>query len=274
MKEDKDYCIQIDNLNYNFEDKNILKNINIKFKKNKFYSIIGPNGSGKTTFLKSLSKLLDPPKNSVFIDKTDINKLKSKQLARKLSLVPQNTMLDFDFSSLDIVLMGRSPYIDRFHSESKADLQIAENAMKLTNTWMLKDKNINSLSGGEQQRVLIARSIAQDTDILLLDEPISHLDIYHQVEFLDTLKFLNKSITVIAVLHDLNLAAQYSDYLILVHKGNIVASGSPEEVLTKKNIKEVYNMDVCLLENPMTGSPHIIPISKNSTSHKIKLRMK
>lgn len=266
LKKSTDYSIQVKNLNYNISDKSILESLNINFEKGKFYSIIGPNGCGKTTFLKNISKIIEPKKGSVLIENLDITDLKNKEIAKKISSVPQNTILDFEFSTLDIVLMGRSPYIARFHSENNNDMDIVKNAMKMTNTWDLREKNICALSGGEQQRVLIARAIAQDTDILLLDEPISHLDLYHQIEFLDTLKFLNKSLTVIAVLHDLNLAAQYSDYLILMKSGKIISNGTPEEVITIKNMSEVYNMDVCLLDNPITGKPHIIPVSKYAKS--------
>ncbi|EET85300.1 ABC transporter related protein [Clostridium carboxidivorans P7] len=156
--------------------------------------------------------------------------------------------------------MGRSPHISRFQQESKEDYDIVENAMKITNTWHFRDKYINQLSGGEQQRVVIARALAQDTDIILLDEPISHLDIHHQIEILDTIKSLSKKVTIIAVLHDLNLAAQYSDYLILVNKGSIAFQGTPEEVLIEENIKKVYDINMCMIKNPVTGKPYIIPI--------------
>lgn len=258
------YPIEIKNLNCSLGNEKILHNIDLKVEKNKFYSIIGPNGSGKTTLLKNISKTLEPLKNSVFIDSTDIKAFKNKDLARKISCVPQNTEINFDFSVMDIVLMGRTPYIKNFQSESKSDIEIAENAMNLTNTLHLKDKNINDLSGGERQLVIIARAIAQETDILLLDEPISNLDIHHQIKILDTIKTLNikKHITVITVLHDLNIAAQYSDYLMLIKKGELQSSGIAEDVLTQENIKKVYNMDTCIIKNPVTGKPLIIPIGK------------
>ncbi len=254
--------VKIQNLNFSFEENAILNNINMDFMKNRFYSILGPNGSGKTTLLKNLGKTLETNKKTIFIENNDILDFKNKTLAKKLAVVPQNTILDFDFSALDIVLMGRSPYISRFQEESKEDYDIAKSAMKATNTWSLRGKYMNQLSGGEQQRVIISRALAQDTDIILLDEPISHLDIHHQIEILDTIKSLSKRATVIAVLHDLNLAAQYSDYLVLVNKGSIAFQGTVEEVLTEENIKEVYDINVCMIKNPVTGKPHIIPIAK------------
>lgn len=257
-----DYPIVVRNLDWSYGQEKILDNINIKFEEGKFYSIIGPNGSGKTTLIKNISKLLEIKKESVFVNKCDLTKLSSKEFAKKISCVPQNTNIDFEFSVIDIVLMGRAPYLRRFQSESKDDLEIVKRAMEITNTWYLKDKRINEISGGERQRVIIARAIAQNTRIILLDEPISHLDIHHQVELLDTIRKLNEenNITVIAILHDLNMAAEYSDELILLSKGKIVAKGIPKEVLTKENIKQVYNIEINLIKNPVTKKPYIIPV--------------
>ncbi|MBA5851056.1 ABC transporter ATP-binding protein [Clostridium sp. cel8] len=260
MKKEYSISVKLNNLNCNFGKNQVLHNINIDFSKNKFYTILGPNGSGKTTLLRNIGRTISPSKNTIFLGNKDILDFTNKDLAKRIAVVPQNTISNFDFSALDIVLMGRAPYIPRFKDESKEDYDIAKYSMKMTNTWYLRDKSINELSGGEQQRVIIARALAQKTDIMLLDEPISHLDIHQQIEILDTIKLLSKKITVIAVLHDLNLAAQYSDYLILVNKGSIYSKGAPEEVLTKENIKQVYDINVCMIKNPVTGKPHIIPI--------------
>lgn len=259
------YPIKINNLNCTLGNEQILYNINLKIEKHKFYSIIGPNGSGKTTLLKNISKALEPDKNTIFIEEKDIRELKNKELAKKIAYVPQNTQIDFDFPVMDLVLMGRAPYLKNFQNESSTDIDIVKNAMKLTNTWYLKDRNINDISGGERQRVLIARALAQQTDILLLDEPISNLDIHHQISVLDTIKTLNieKNITVVTVLHDLSIAAQYSDYLILMDKGKLQAQGIPEDVLTAENIKKVYDMDILILKNPITQKPYIIPVGKS-----------
>ena len=257
------YSIEIENLSYSFGDQKVLENIDILIKKNKFYSIIGPNGSGKTTLLKNISKTLEPDINTLFINGIDVAKMKNKQLAKNVSVVPQNTQIDFEFPVIDVVLMGRTPYLGRFEIESQKDFEIAKKAMKTTNTWELRDKKVNQLSGGESQRVVIARAIAQQTGILLLDEPIASLDIHHQIELMDTLKALNEKegATIVAVMHDLNLAAQYSDFLFLLDKGKLIIAGKPEDVLTIENIKKVYNMEFCMIENPMTGKPYIIPNS-------------
>lgn len=256
-------AIEVKKLNYSFDGIDILHDINIDFKKNRFYSIIGPNGSGKTTLLKNIARTLKPYKNTVFIKDKDVLNLKNKELARKLAVVPQDSNLDINFSALDIVLMGRAPYFSKFQEESKNDYAIAKHAMELTNTWKFRDKSINQLSGGERQRVLIARALTQDTDVILLDEPISNLDIHHQIEILDTIKSLSKKITVIMVLHDLNFAAEYSDCIILVNSGRVVIQGNPREVFTEENIKKIYKINVCMVENPVTGKPYIIPIGRN-----------
>jgi iron complex transport system ATP-binding protein len=201
-----------------------------------------------------------------------VNSFKSKDFAKKLSSVPQNTNIDFDFSVMDIVLMGRTPYLKRFESEKENDIKIVKEAMEMTNTWDLKDKSINELSGGERQRVIIARALSQESEIMLLDEPISNLDIQHQIEILDTIKYLNRNVTIIAVLHDLNLAAQYSDSLILLKDGKVLSHGAVEEVLTEKNIRDAYNIDAYIMKNPVTGKPHIIPISKNFVKEELKVQ--
>lgn len=264
MSKDIKYSINIKDLSCTLGNEKIINNINLNIESNKFYSIIGPNGSGKTTLLRNISKAIEPLSQTIFVIGSDIKKLKFKELSKKIAYVPQSTQLDFNFSVMDIVLMGRTPYLKRFQNESTYDLEMAENAMNLTNTWHLRDRNINELSGGERQRVIIARAIVQQTDILLLDEPISNLDIQHQIKILDTLKTLNieKKLTIIAVLHDLNIAAQYSDYLILVNKGEVQSQGTPEKVLTRKNILDVYNLDTYIIQNPITQKPHIIPIGK------------
>lgn len=263
MKLESKYAIAINNLNWNYDKKKVLNNINIEFERRKFYSIIGPNGSGKTTILKNITRILEPVKNTVFINDQDLNSLKNNDLAKILSYVPQETSIDFEFTVFDIVLMGRNPYKKRFEPENEEDINIAKTAMNLTNTWDLREAYIDKISGGEWQRVLIARAIAQEAKILLLDEPISHLDIHHQIEILENLKNLikTKAITVITTLHDLNLASFFSDYLILINNGKIVSYGSPKQVITKENINKVYNLNVHIIENPVNYKPHIIPMS-------------
>ena len=252
--------IEINDLNFSYEEE-VLSNININIEKGKFYSILGPNGSGKTTLLRLISKALDINNSVIFLEKEDINQINTKALSKKMAVVPQSTEIEFDFSVQDIVMMGRTPHIKRFSSEGVNDIKISNQAMKSTNTWNLRKKKINELSGGERQRVIVARAIAQDTDIILLDEPVSHLDIHHQIEIMNQIRQLNQNnnITIITVLHDLNLAAAYSDYIILMHNGKVHSCGSPTKILNEETIKNVYDLDVYVTKNPKTGNIFIMP---------------
>lgn len=256
MKEE----VKVENLKFSYGNKIILKDISLNFDKGKFYSIIGPNGSGKSTLIKNLSKILPPMANSVFIDKIDISNINNKKLSQKISVIPQDIKIEYDFTVFDVVMMGRSPYKRRFEDFNVEDEKIVEKYMKATNTWYLKDKLITELSGGESQRVIAARALTQETDIILLDEPTSHLDIQYQIEFLKIFKNLRMNKVIITVLHDLNLAATFSDEIILINKGEIISKGTPWQVINKENIKNVYNLSVEVFENPINKCPYIIPI--------------
>jgi iron complex transport system ATP-binding protein len=253
-------AIKIKDLSFSYGQNKILKEISLEIESNKFYSIIGPNGSGKTTLLKNMSGILSGNKQSIFIKDKPIEKYKIKELAKIIACVHQNVYMDVEFTAEEIVLMGRAPYKGRFLQEDIEDHKLAQRAMEQTGTWIYKDKPINILSGGEQQRVIAARAIAQNSEIILLDEPISHMDIQHQVQLLSIMKEMKKEVTVVAVLHDLNLAALFSDFIVLMNNGRVVDIGKPKEVLTKENIKSVYNMEVELIDDPVNGVPHIIPI--------------
>jgi iron complex transport system ATP-binding protein len=255
-----DNAIDIRNLSFSYGENNILNNLSLNIKKNKFYSIIGPNGSGKTTLLKNIAGILQGSKNSIYIDNKAVEEYKIKEFAKKVACVHQNVYIDAEFTAHEIVLMGRAPYKGRFAAESNEDIEAARGAMEITDTWRLRDKPINRLSGGEQQRVIAARAIAQKAEIILLDEPVSHMDIHHQIELLSTMRSLKDRVTIVAVLHDLNLAALYSDYIILLNKGKVEDLGTPEVVLNKKNLKNVYDLDVEIINDPVNDRPHIIPV--------------
>jgi len=261
MKKNAGQQIKINNLKWSYHKSQILKGIDFEFRKNCFYGIIGPNGSGKTTLLKNITKILLPQKGTIFINNEDIIDMKNIKVAKIISVVPQSTNLEFEFSVMDVVLMGRNPHIRRFNSESATDIEIAKKAMDLTNTWHLREKSITKISGGERQRVIIARAIAQQAKIMLLDEPVSQLDIHHQVEILNIIKDLNRRemITVITVLHDLNLASQYCDYLLLMDEGKVIKHGLPEQIITPENILKAYGIKVYITKNPITKSPLVIP---------------
>lgn len=184
--------------------------------------IIGPNGSGKTTLLKSISRVLKPKSGIILLNGKDVYELKAKDIAKDMTVVSQDTSTKFDFTVRDVVLMGRAPHLGRFEMEKREDMEIAEKAMKLTKTWHLADRTITEISGGEKQRVIIAKALAQEPKVLLLDEPTSHLDINYQIEILDLIKALSKELVVIAVFHDLNLAARYCDELILLSEVSLL----------------------------------------------------
>ena len=253
-----DNTIKVQGLRFCYGKDEILKNIDLSFERGKFYSIIGPNGSGKTTLLKNIGKLFNVPKNNIFLLNEDIYSMSNKGVAKKLAMVPQNIAIEYDFTAYEVVLMARTPFKKRFQDYNGEDFQRVERAMRLTNTWIYKDKSIKSLSGGEQQRVIAARALCQDTPIVLLDEPTSHLDIQHQISFLNIFKEMKAKLTVIAVMHDLNLASLYSDEIILLSNGKILATGSPSKVITRENIKNVYGIDVDIIRNTSNGSPYIL----------------
>ena len=250
--------LQIKNLKFAYNDKEILKNINLRFNTGYFYSVIGPNGSGKSTLLKNIAKIVSPEENSIMIDNKDITKMNKKELSKIISVIPQEINIDYDFTVYDIVLMGRNPYKNFFQDFNTNDREIAQKYMKETNTWELRDKLITELSGGEKQRVIAARALAQEADIILLDEPTSHLDLQYQIEFLKIFRNLKKDKIIIAVLHDLNLSSLFSDQIILINSGKIIDKGIPSEVISTKNIKDVYNLSVEINFN--NNCPSIIPI--------------
>lgn len=255
-------AIEINNLEFGYENSLILKGITFEVKYGEFLSIIGPNGSGKSTLLKTLNRLYTIKNGSIQIEGKDINEYKSRDLAKKIALVPQDTTLDYDFSVEDVVMMGRHPYKGRFEKEDKDDMGIVYEAMEMTNTLQLKDRLITEISGGERQRVFIAKALAQNTSIIFLDEPTSHLDINHQMDILNLLKFLNKErgITIVLVIHDINMAARYSDEIILLNHGKIQGKGNPDIVITNENIERAYNLKVVIEKSKYTNTPYLVPL--------------
>ncbi|SHJ01280.1 ABC transporter ATP-binding protein [Lutispora thermophila] len=258
-----EYEVRVEGLDFSYENNYILKNINLSIKEGSFVSIVGPNGSGKSTFLKNLSRYLKPQKGIVMLGNDDITKLSQKEISKRLSVVPQNILVEFDYKVKDIVLMGRHPYVKRLKGETPEDIKIAERAMKYTNIMEFSNRNFNELSGGEKQRVILAQALAQQPKVLLMDEPISHLDLQYQVEILDLVKkmTLEEGLTSIAVLHDLNMASAYSDYIVMLKGGEVFFKGEPAEVLTIENIARVFNTNVSISINPATGKTYIYPIS-------------
>lgn len=255
--------VEVKNLNFSYRKTPTLNNISFKVEKGEFLGIIGPNGSGKTTLLKTLNKILKTKEAQILIDEKNIEEYKLRELARKIAYVPQNTSINFDYTAYEVALMGRNPYLGKFQSETQEDYEVIKKIFKLTNCSKLAERNFSDLSGGEKQKIIFSRALVQEPKILLLDEPTTHLDIYNQIEYMELLKkFQNEGLTIIMVVHDLNLAAQYCDKLILMSEGKIYAMGSVEEVLTENNIKKVFNIDVIMHRSYITDSIHIVPYLK------------
>ncbi|MFC1508776.1 ABC transporter ATP-binding protein [Candidatus Omnitrophota bacterium] len=252
------------NVSSGYGDKEVLKDVTFSIKEGDFVGVIGPNGSGKSTLLRTATKVIIPFKGEVCLDKKKVEDFSLNEIARVVSVVSQDTTFMFPFKVIDLVLMGRIPYISKLGFESKEDLKIASHVLKCVDAVHLKDRFIDELSGGERQRVIIAKALAQEPRILFMDEPTTHLDIGHQVEIFFLLRRLNKesNLTVIAILHDLNLASEYCDELILLSEGRIRAKGTPDKVLDYNIIEEVYKTPVIVKENPVTLRPHVFLVKK------------
>jgi iron complex transport system ATP-binding protein len=260
--------LSVDGVECRYGSVKILENVSLTVKEGDFVGIIGPNGSGKTTLLKSISRTLKPYKGTIILDKTDIYSMKSVDLAKQMAIVPQESNIGFSFTALDIVLMGRNPHMKRFQMETEKDLDIVRKAMNRTNTWQLADRPINELSGGEKQRVVIARALAQEPRVLLLDEPLTHLDMVNQLEIMDLVKELctKEHLIVLTVIHDLNLAARYCTSVLLLKDARVFAAGTLEEVLTSENIKSVFKVDAIVRRTLVTNSLYVIPLSPQKPS--------
>lgn len=256
--------IQIQNLKVGYDSGFILKDINLTIEENDFLGIIGPNGSGKTTLIRAITKIIKPQSGKVVIDSEDINKIGFRDLARKVAVTSQGFDTKFDITVRDYVLLGRIPHRRPFQFlETDKDREIINQAMDLTEVMPFKERLLSELSTGERQLVFIARALAQEPKLLFLDEPTNHLDILHQVKIMDLLRRLNREnkITVIIILHDLNLAGEYCDRLMLMNAGYIHKFGSPIDVLTYQNIEEVYKTIVVVENNPISSKPYILLVS-------------
>jgi iron complex transport system ATP-binding protein len=251
--------IEVDSSLFRYHQDWVLQDVSFQLRKGEFVGVIGPNGSGKTTLLKILCRFLPPHQGEVFFDRLSLKKMSRREIAKKIAVVAQETYPAFPFRAIEMVLMGRSPYLGHLMFESPKDLEIAKKAMEWTETLPISERPIDELSGGERKRVYIARALAQESEMILLDEPTSNLDIHHQVEFLDLVLSLNreKGLTILMASHDLNLASEYCDRLIFLQDGKIYKMGFPEEVVTRENIEKVYGCKVWVDRNPVSGMPRV-----------------
>jgi iron complex transport system ATP-binding protein len=251
--------IEISGLTFTYGEQPVLAQTSFSVPDGSFTGIIGPNGSGKTTLLKLLSRVLRPQSGHITLGGQPLDAFRQIELARTMAVVEQDTNAGYLFTVEDIVLMGRAPYLGRFQSESLEDYEIVRKALEMTGCQELRHRPVTELSGGERQRVMIARALAQQPRVLLLDEPTSHLDIGYQQEILDLVKRLNaaEGLTVVAVLHDLNLAAYYCSQLVMMNLGQVAACGAPAQVLTAENIGHVYRTRVLVSPHPVLGTPTV-----------------
>ncbi len=252
-----------ENISVGYEDRTIINNLDISIPEGKFSVIIGPNGCGKSTLLKSFARLLKPQKGNNMLDGKSIYEIPTLCLARQIGLLPQSPLVPGSITVADLVSRGRFPYQNFLGQLTKADYSAISAAMEAMGILDLADKPVESLSGGQRQRVWIALVLAQDTDILLLDEPTTYLDIAYQVEILDCLERLNqiKKTTIVAILHDINLSIRYADHIFAMKGGKLIAEGAPRDIITQDLMKKIYGLDCSIITDPETLEPYIIPRS-------------
>ena len=252
--------LRVSELVCGYEGNEVLKGISFSVEEGSLLGIIGPNGSGKTTLFRAIARVLKPYRGKIFYKNESVNRIPRRELARKIAVLPQMLNIAFSFSVEEFVLMGRFPYLGRLEKARGTDLKIVEEAMNLADVRFIRERKISELSGGERQRVILAQALAQEPELLLLDEPTAHLDIGHQIDILDLVRKLNRErkVTVIMVSHDLNLAGEYCDKLILLKEGEIYQKGFPGEVLSYVNIEDVYESVVVVKKNPLSGKPYVI----------------
>jgi iron complex transport system ATP-binding protein len=253
--------IELNNLSFGYTSTNVLKGITTQFSAGDFIALVGPNGAGKSSLLKIIAGLIRSYSGQVKFDGRDLSQLAPRTIATRIAFVPQETQMAFPFTVAEIILMGRVPHRPRTLFDSPADVNAAHEAMALTDTQELSLKFFNELSGGERQRVVLASALAQNPELLLLDEPTTYLDLKHQLQFYDILERLNaeRGLTIISVTHDVNLAAPYARRMIALSSGTVVADGSPEDVLTPQHLYEIFEITAAVLKRPDGRGNYIIP---------------
>ena len=250
-------CIRTKDLNIYYGDNHIVKDLDLNIPKGKITTIIGANGCGKSTILKTIARILKAKSGDIFINDISLKDQSSKDLAKSMAVLPQSPVAPEGLNVEELIAYGRFPHQKGFGSSNNEDRDIIKWALEVTGILEFKDRTMEALSGGQRQRAWIAMALAQQTDILLLDEPTTYLDLAHQLEILKLLEKLNKEEgrTIVMVIHELNNAARFADHMIGVKSGNIVCTGTPKEVMTKDNLKEIFNIDADILIEPKSNKP-------------------
>ncbi|AQM60453.1 ABC transporter ATP-binding protein [Clostridium baratii] len=250
-------CIRTKDLNISYGNLDIVKDLNLEIPKGKITTIIGANGCGKSTILKTLARIIKPKSGSIYINDKELNSQDSKELAKAMAVLPQSPQAPSGLTVEELISYGRFPHQKGFGKLKDEDKDIINWALEKTRILEFRDRPIEALSGGQRQRAWIAMALAQETDILLLDEPTTYLDLAHQLEVLKLLEELNKKEgrTIVMVIHELNNAARFADHMIGVKKGKIVCQGTAHEVMTKENLKEIFNIDAEIVNEPRSGKP-------------------
>jgi len=245
----------------------IVHDVSLELPAGRISVIVGANGCGKSTLLRGLSRLLRPSSGSVHLDGEDVHRMAPKALARRLALLPQSPLTPDALTVRELVAFGRAPYRTALRRESSEDHAAVDRALTATTMTSLADRMVSDLSGGQRQRAWIAMALAQETDVLLLDEPTTFLDLAHQMDVLTTVARLNaeRGVTVVMVLHDLNLAARFAHHLVALRSGEVIACGTPDEVVTAQTVKEVLGLDTVVIPDPVTGTPMVVPAQADAT---------
>lgn len=251
---------------FKYSDQWVIEDASFNIYEGEFFGIIGPNGSGKSSLLKLISKIHTPQSGRIYLRETDITMIRRDELSKTVSYIPQESSFLFPYTVAETVSMGRYPHLKGKFFEDASDKRAVTEAMSWVGIDALRDKAITDISGGEKQRAIIARGLAQEPDMLIMDEPTTSLDIGHQVDIFNLLSRLNveRKMTIITSLHDLNLGSQYCDRIMLIDRGKISAIGTPLEIITEENIRNVYGCNVLVDKNPVTGTPRVSLIPKNN----------
>lgn len=250
-------CISTKDLNISYGNLDIVKDLNLNIPKGKITTIIGANGCGKSTVLKTIARILQPKSGEIYVNDKNIKDQSSKELAKTMAVLPQSPQAPSGLTVEELIAYGRFPHQKGFGKLKKEDTDIVSWALEVTGIFEFRERPIEALSGGQRQRAWIAMALAQQTDILVLDEPTTYLDLAHQLEVLNLLEELNKKqgTTIVMVIHELNNAARFADHMIGVKKGKIACEGSSYEVMTKENLKKLFNIDAEIVSDPRTGKP-------------------